>query len=194
MPYLVGLAGPTCSGKTSICSAIARDKGYECISQDSFFVDKESYPVYNGFINMDSPESTNPGLLLDALQALKRNETAAIPVYDKVASRATGTRTAYPTEVVLVEGFMLFHDQAVRDIIDFKIYMDIDHHEQRKRRVKRGVHADERYFDEVVIKMFLSYGIRMRDFADVVLDASRPIEIMSVEAMELMKKRGIIPC
>lgn len=194
MPYLVGLTGPTCSGKTSVCSAIARDRGYECVVQDSFFVDKESYPTYNGFVNMDSPDAINNELLFGALQSLKRGERAIIPVYDSVASRAIATRTAYPTEVVLVEGFMLFHDQRVRDTIDFKIYLDIDQTEQRRRRIERGIHADVRYFDEVVIKMFLAYGIGMRDFADAVIDARKPIETLSEEVVGLMKKRGILPC
>ncbi|HLD38877.1 MAG TPA: hypothetical protein VJB05_01025 [archaeon] len=181
MPYLIGMAGPTCSGKTMVCTLLAERTGAEYISQDSFFVDKELYPEYGGFANMDTPNAVKFDMLYDALKALKDGRPAEIPIYDKVESRVTGTRTAYPRNLLLVEGFLLFYDPRIAYIFDKKFYMDVQADVQRARRAVRGVHADVAYFEEVVIPMFDLHGATARDIADHVILSDRPLETLADE-------------
>lgn len=176
MPYLIGVMGPTCSGKTSLCRVLSREMGVESLSMDDFFVDKGDYPIEQGFMNMDSPQSVDFDSLFETLLVLKRGEPVRVPVYDKEKSIRTGNRLMTPQETVFSEGFLLFYDPRIREMLDLKIYLELASVKQLERRKTRGVYADEEYFRRIVLPAFETYGRPLMRYADHILDAAEPFE------------------
>jgi uridine kinase len=174
MSLIIGIAGPSCSGKSSICKVLLDElPDAECLSLDDFFVERGEYPKYEDFINMDSPEGIKFDSFFKALKQIKESQPVEVPTYDTFASRRIGTRTVYPRNLILCEGFLLFYDLRIREMFDEKIYLDLQVEIQRKRKEARGRYWDSLYFDRVLIPMFEKYGKVARYYSDHIIDASR---------------------
>ncbi len=186
MVYLVGVTGPSCSGKTSICAALVQQNGYEIISQDEFFVEHEDYPMHCGYKNMDSPDAIKTDEFVAALESIKAGHPTEVPVYDKIISRTVGRRIVMPTEIVLVEGFLLLHDERVRELLDIKIFLDLSVEEQLKRRVERNVHADLDYFHNVIVPMFAQYGAPAKKHSDHLINTERSLDACIEETKKVI--------
>lgn len=192
LPHIVGIMGPSCSGKTTVCERLANELGAEHVSSDDFFVNREEYPIYDGFINMDSPDSVKWDMLSATLRSLSQGKPSAVPIYDKEESRIVGERIAQPHDVVISEGFVLFHNPDVRQLIDTRIYLNLSMETQKRRRMERGLHSDAEYFDRVIVPMYEQYGIPASFHADHFIDAEKSVEEVVGEVREIIKSRGVV--
>ena len=178
---VLGVAGGTGSGKTSVAESILAAVGRErlaFLSQDSYYRDVvwEDEAQLHAH-NFDHPASIDSPLLVTHLRALRRGEAVEVPVYDFVRHRRRAeTARVEPRPVVLVEGILLFVEPAVRGLLDFKIYVDTDPDVRLVRRLRRDI-ADRgrtmedvlRQYLETVRPMHLEFVEPSKRWADVIV-------------------------
>lgn len=152
---LIGLAGGTGSGKTSIAKAIKReigDDGVVIVEQDSYYHNLAHLPINErARINFDHPDSIDFDLMRNNLEALQRFEAVELPIYDYAAhTRKEETRNISGHRLIILEGILVLFDQAIRDLMDIKIYVDTPADVRFIRRMIRDVKERDRSFDAVV--------------------------------------------
>lgn len=180
-PVILGVAGGTGSGKTTVVNAILRTVGRERIAflqQDSYYRDEqwESREQIRTH-NFDHPEALEGELLVEHLRALKAGQAVEMPVYDFVNHRRSEeTRTVEPRPVVLVEGILLFVEREVRELLDFKVFVDTDADIRLIRRLRRDIAERGRQFEDVlrqylatVRPMHLEFVEPSKRWADVII-------------------------
>ncbi|SNB74254.1 uridine kinase [Thermoflexus hugenholtzii] len=159
-PVVIGIAGGTGSGKTTVAEAIVRRIGPEriaLIQQDSYYKDQSHLPIEERVrINYDHPESIDTALLIRHLQELIAGRPVEVPIYDFTTyTRTPHTRRVEPRPVILVEGILVFVEKALRDLFDIKIYVDADPDIRFIRRLRRDL-AERGRTLESVIQQYLS--------------------------------------
>jgi uridine kinase len=178
---VLGVAGGTGSGKTSVAQsilgAVGRDR-LAFLSQDSYYRDI-AWETAQQLLdhNFDHPAAIDTPLLVTHLRSLRRGEAVEVPVYDFVRHRRSSeTIRVEPRAVVLVEGILLFVEPAVRGLLDFKIYVDTDADVRLVRRLRRDIAERGRTMDDVlrqyletVRPMHLEFVEPSKRWADVIV-------------------------
>jgi uridine kinase len=155
LPCVLGVAGGTGSGKTTVARAILGAVGADRIAflaQDSYYRDfpGESHADLKRH-NFDHPDAVDGELLAAHVVELKAGRAIEVPVYDFVRHRRTGaTRRVEARPVVLLEGILLFVEPALRALLDFKVYVDTDADLRLIRRLRRDLAERGRSVDEVL--------------------------------------------
>ncbi|MDG1227307.1 MAG: uridine kinase [Polaribacter sp.] len=178
---IIGIAGGTGSGKTTVVNQIIKQlpTNEVCvISQDSYYnqTDNLSYEERTK-INFDHPRAIDFDLLVKHLKKLKSGKTIEQPVYSFVThNRTTDTILTHPRKVVIVEGILIFNNEALRDLFDIKIFVHADTDERLVRRVRRDITERGRDIDEVLNRyqdtlkpMHLQFIEPTKNFADIII-------------------------
>ena len=152
---IIGIAGGTGSGKTTLVTKIAEklsQKEVLVISQDSYYKDNAHLSYEERCqINFDHPNALDFELLYKHLKALKNGQHIEQPVYSFVEhTRMPETITTHPKKVILLEGILVLSDANVRSLMDAKIFVDADSDERLIRRLKRDVAERGRTVEEVL--------------------------------------------
>ena len=154
-PFVIGVAGGTGSGKTTVVNAIARKVGEERLAvlpHDSYYRDYVDLPkdVLDGK-NFDHPDSLETDLLIRHVKALKAGATVEAPIYDfRIHRRAPETRRIEPKRVIVVDGILIFAEPGLRPLFDVKIFVDTDADVRLIRRIRRDVAERGRTVESVV--------------------------------------------
>ncbi len=140
--FIIGIAGGTGSGKTTVVRKIMErlPKGeVGIISQDSYYKDSSHVPAdERQNINFDEPAAFDWPLLLEHLKQLKAGKSIEMPTYDYLTcSRLLATEHMEPHEVVLIEGILVFSDVKLRDMMDIKVFVDADPDDRLIRVINR---------------------------------------------------------
>lgn len=156
---MLGVAGGTGSGKTSVArailGAIGRDR-LAFLTQDSYYRDVawESEEQLHAH-NFDHPGAIDTPLLVAHLRALRAGRGIEVPIYDFVHHRRTAeTVRVEPRAVVLVEGILLYVEPELRSLLDFKIYVDTDADVRLGRRLQRDLAERGRTMEDVLRQYF----------------------------------------
>lgn len=154
-PVLIGVAGGTGSGKTTVASAIVGRVGKDRIavlSHDWYYHDWVDLPKdILDHKNFDHPDSLETDLLVRHLRALKQGASIEAPVYDfKTHRRSKETRRIEPHKVILVDGILIFAEAELRKLFDVRLFVDTDADIRFIRRIRRDIHERGRTFDSVV--------------------------------------------
>lgn len=154
-PIVIGIAGGTGSGKTSIAAKIMKtfvDKSVLLIQQDSYYRDQSHLSFEERLAtNYDHPNAFDNQLLMEQIACLQRYEAIEIPVYDyALHTRSEATVKIAPKEVVILEGILVLHDQALRDLMDIKIFVDTDADIRILRRMARDIKERGRTVESVI--------------------------------------------
>ncbi|HKV11127.1 MAG TPA: uridine kinase [Thermoanaerobaculia bacterium] len=178
---VLGVAGGTGSGKTTVARSILEEVGADRIAfleQDSYYRDvqwrSESELLHHNF---DHPSAIDDELLISHLMALKGGHPIEVPIYDFVRHRRTArTKRVEPKPVVLLEGILIFVEPALRDLLDFKIYVDTDADLRLIRRLgrdmaERGRTVQDvlRQYLETVRPMHLEFVEPSKRYADIII-------------------------
>jgi uridine kinase len=180
-PFLIGIAGGTGSGKTTVAKKI-----YASLHLDSAaFIDHDAYYRELGHLpleerkvfNFDHPDSLDNDLLIRHLEMLIAGQAIEKPEYDFVAhTRAARTTRMEPRDVVLVDGILLFVDPRLRDMFDLKIFVDTDADVRFIRRLRRDIEVRGRSLDSVIEQylgtvrpMHFEFVEPSKRYADVIL-------------------------
>ena len=180
-PFLVGVAGGTGSGKTTVARRIAAAVPaglVNVVEHDNYYVDRPdlSYEERCG-LNFDHPASLETSLMIEQLRAIKKGQRVQVPLYDfKVHRRSAETREVGPTPIVVVEGILIFAEPELRDALDLKIFVDTDADIRVLRRVRRDMEQRGRSFESVreqyyntVRPMHLQFVEPSKRWADVII-------------------------
>jgi len=159
-PVIIGVAGGTGSGKTTVAKEILRRAGtprIAFIQHDAYYKDLGTLPLtHRAMQNFDHPDALDNALLIAHLQALKASRPVEIPVYDFTThTRTTETQPVEPQPVILLEGILIFADEVLRRLMDVKIYVDTDADIRFIRRLERDIQERGRT-TESVIRQYLS--------------------------------------
>jgi uridine kinase len=153
-PFLIGVAGGTCAGKTMVCERLAAMAGTDhvaLIRLDSYQVDHTlQSPAERAATNYDHPDAYDWALLNDHLARLVDGESVMAPTYDfTVHNRSSAVRNVQPAPVIVVEGILVLHDPALRERFDLKVYVDTDADLRFIRRLRRDVEERGRTPDSI---------------------------------------------
>ncbi|MBO6242281.1 MAG: uridine kinase [Butyrivibrio sp.] len=151
---IVGIAGGTASGKTTIVRMIKEKFGDDIvvINHDSY------YKAHNDLsyedrsrLNYDHPESFDTDLLIEDVKKLKNNIAIDVPVYDyTVHNRADATVHVVPKKVIIVEGILILENKELRDLMDIKVFVETDADERLMRRIRRDMVERARSIDSIL--------------------------------------------
>ncbi len=154
---VVGVAGGTGAGKTTVARAIADAVGPERVAalpEDAYYREYAHLTeAERANINWDHPDAIEVSLLLDQIEKLVRGEPVERPVYDFAAyARASETVRVEPRPVLIVEGILIFTDARLRDLFDVKVFVDTDADLRFIRRLVRDVQERGRTVESVVMQ------------------------------------------
>lgn len=215
-PFLIGVAGGTASGKSTVCKRIMEQLGQAdmdhterqvvCISQDSFYreLDKsEQVKADKGLFNFDHPSAFNETQLLQALQDILAGKKVVVPIYDykNNAQCPDDKMVIYPADVVLFEGILAFYFPAIRDLFHMKLFVDTDSDTRLSRRVMRDTTERGRDLEQILTQYmtfvkpaFEEFCSPTKKFADVIIprgaDNSVAIELIVQHIRDFLNNRG----
>jgi len=180
VPKIVGIAGGTGSGKTTLARKIREGLGEasNLIQFDWYYRDLSHLPLKDReTVNFDHPASLESELLVENLRALKRGEAVDVPMYDfKTHSRTAETMHIEPLPVIVVEGILLFCFEPLREMLDIKIFVDTDPDIRAFRRIRRDMRERGRTFDSIrkqyyasVRPMHLEFVEPSKRYADIII-------------------------
>jgi len=154
-PVIIGIAGGTGSGKTTVARAIYDRVGsdrIEWIAHDSYYRNFDALsPEERAKINFDHPDSLESELLMRHLDALCKGSAVEVPVYDFAThSRKTETQRVEPRRVIIVEGILVLAEPELRKRIDIKLFVDTPADIRFVRRLTRDIEARGRSLPSVV--------------------------------------------
>ena len=181
MAYVIGIAGGTGSGKTTIARAIAAALPAEHVSlleHDHYYQDRSELSAdERSLLNFDHPDSLDTALLVEHVKALKAGKPVEVPQYDFVThARKRETSPLKPTAVIIVEGILVFVEEALRQELDVKLFVDTDADIRVMRRVRRDIEQRGRTFQSVreqyyrtVRPMHLAFVEPSKRWADIII-------------------------
>ncbi len=178
---IVGVAGGSGSGKTTIAQAIYEQLGPENVAyipHDAYYHDLSHLPPEErAKRNFDHPDSLDTALLIEHLEKLKRGEAVDIPVYDFAThTRRPETRHIEPKPIIVVEGILVFVEPKLRDLMDIKIFVDTDADIRFIRRLTRDIRERGRTMESVIQQyletvrvMHLEFVEPSKRYADIII-------------------------
>jgi uridine kinase len=153
-PLLLGIAGGTGSGKTTVARKVMAGLPPDAaaiIEHDSYYRDRSDVAFEErAQLNYDHPDSLDNDLLHQHLLALRAGRAVDVPVYDfKTHSRLKETRHVLPAPVIIVEGILVFVEERIRALLDMKIFVDTDADIRLMRRIRRDIEERGRDFNSI---------------------------------------------
>ncbi len=153
-PMIIGIAGGTGSGKTTITQSIVERFGENVtvLYHDDYYREQHSMTYEERCkTNYDHPDAFDTDLFLEHLDKLRSGEVIESPVYDfTIHDRSDRTKSVRPAPVILIEGILIFVDPALTDRMDIKIFVDTDADVRILRRLERDVKERGRSIDSVI--------------------------------------------
>lgn len=192
---VIGIAGGTGSGKSTFTNRLKDAFGDQIsvLYHDNYYKAQDNIPFEERKkVNYDSPDSLETDLMISHVMALKEGKTIESPTYDyTVHTRAKETIIVEPRKVLLIEGILALENEALRDLMDIKVFVEADADERILRRVARDVKERgrdvediARQYLETVKPMHYIYVEPTKYLADLVINSG-----MNDVAFELMKTK-----
>ena len=196
-PVIIGIAGGTGSGKTTVANVILQRAGAANIAflpHDAYYKDLNDLPPFQRqTLNFDHPDSLETSLLVAHLRCLRAGEAVEIPVYDFTThSRTSRTTRVEPQPIILVEGILIFAEPELRELFDVRIFVDTAADVRFIRRLQRDVKERGRTVESVIQQyensvrpMHLEFVEPSKRYADVII----PEGGLNLVAMDMVVAR-----
>ncbi len=179
-PILVGIAGGSGSGKTTVAEKIMHETAQPVVflKQDSYYRNFDGLSIdEKRAINYDHPSAYDNDLLIQHLQCLVRGEAVDVPVYNYARyERETRTDHVDPQPVIILEGILVLENADLRSLMDIKLYVDTDPDERFIRRLLRdtrergrSVESVVKQYMDVVRPMHLQFVEPSKRYADLII-------------------------
>ncbi|EOY11921.1 Uridine kinase-like 3 isoform 3 [Theobroma cacao] len=181
-PFVIGVAGGAASGKTTVCDMIIQqlhDQRVVLVNQDSFYhnlTEEELARVHE--YNFDHPDAFNTEKLLDSMENLRHGQAVDIPNYDfkSYKNNVFPARRVNPSDVIILEGILIFHDPRVRELMNMKIFVDTDADVRLARRIRRDTVEKHRdigavldQYSKFVKPAFDDFILPTKKYADIII-------------------------
>lgn len=180
-PVVIGVAGGSGSGKTTVVRSIVESLGADQVTvleHDRYYRDRGDLRLEErAALNYDHPDSLETDLMVRHVAALKRGEPVEVPTYDFARyCRLPATETAVPRSAIIVEGILIFTDAALRQMMDVKVFVDTDADTRLIRRLQRDMSERGRTVQSVIEQytstvkpMHLDFVEPSKRYADVIV-------------------------
>jgi uridine kinase len=180
-PFVIGVAGGTGSGKTTVSRRIQEAVSINHIAyiqHDNYYRDQSELSLeQRARTNYDHPNSLETELLVQQLLALQAGQAVDMPLYDfSLHTRSTQTQRVEPAPVILVEGILIFVEKELRELMDVRIFVDTDADIRFIRRLRRDMNERSRSLDSVVQQymgtvrpMHMEFVEPSKRYADVIV-------------------------
>jgi uridine kinase len=181
MPFVIGVAGGSGSGKTTVVRRIVDSLGLEQVTwldHDRYYRDRNDLRLEErASLNYDHPDALETDLLVEHVRALKSGRPVAAPQYDFTRhARLAQTDEFVPRRALIVEGILVFTDAALRELMDLKVFVDTDSDTRFIRRLQRDVAERGRTMESVIDQyqstvkpMHLEFVEPSKRYADVII-------------------------
>ena len=205
-PVLIGIAGGTGSGKTTVATLVKARFGDEkviIIHHDSYYKDRSDIsPEEREKVNYDHPSAFENTLLVEHLKRLLNRQPIEMPIYDYAThTRLPQTRLVKPAEIILLEGILVLEDERLRSLMDIKIYIETDADERFIRRFLRDVKERKRTPDSVIEQyvttvkpMHLQFVEPSKRYADIIIPEGGhnavAIDLLVTKIRDILRKAG----
>jgi len=179
-PLIIGIAGGTGSGKTTVAKKIKDHFGQDVlyIPHDNYYKDQSELSLKErAKTNYDHPTALDTDLLVQHVETLILGKSIQMPLYDFATSnRMKETTMVFPKPVIIVEGILIFEHEKLRELMDIKIYVDTDADIRLGRRIKRDIQERGRTIEYSLNQylsqsrpMHLAFGEPSKKYADIIL-------------------------
>ena len=205
---LIGIAGGTGSGKTSIAKAIASDFGKSevaLIEQDAYYRDLSNLTLEKrSVVNFDHPDAVDFDFMKLQLNNLIQGNKVNIPIYDFAThTRKNDTHPVERHRIIILEGILTLFHQEIRDMMDIKIYVETADDIRIIRRIKRDIEKRERTFTSVIEQyyntvrpMHIQFVEPTKKYADIIIPEGGQnkvaVDILRTKIMTLILKNKSI--
>lgn len=205
-PVVIGVAGGTGSGKTSVTRSIIQrftDKTILMVEQDYYYKDQSHLPFEQRLqTNYDHPHAFDNDLFIEHLQKLIDKQSIEKPVYDyKMHTRSDETIHVESKDVIIVEGILVLEDDRLRDLMDIKVFVDTDADVRIIRRMMRDINERGRTLDSVIEQyinvvrpMHLQFVEPTKRYADIIIPEGGQnhvaIDLMATKIQTVLHKNG----
>jgi len=181
IPLVIGIAGGSGSGKTTVAQEILNRVGADRIAylqHDSYYKDLTGLPPeLRKDVNFDHPHSLETELLIKHVEALHNHQAVEVPIYDFATDSRTGQTFSVASQaVILVEGILIFAEPELRKLFDVKIFIDTDADIRLIRRIHRDIIERNRTIESVIKRyldtvrpMHLEFVEPSKRYADVII-------------------------
>src|SRR5438067_8048157 len=196
-PYLIAIAGPSCSGKSTLARELAAILPATIFTLDSYYHDLSHLPFAERVAtNFDHPDSMDSALITNHIQALMNGEEILRPVYDFTThTRTNRTEAMRSREFLIVEGLFTLYWPELRELASLKVFMEASHRLCLPRRQARDIAERGRTIDSVqqqyaatVQPMTDQYINPTREFANLVLKGDDPVEKSAAAVLDFIEK------
>ncbi|XP_044474361.1 uridine kinase-like protein 3 [Mangifera indica] len=181
-PFVIGVAGGAASGKTTVCDMIIQqlhDQRVVLVNQDSFYhnLSEEELAQVHEY-NFDHPDAFNTEQLLQSMEKLRHGKAVDVPNYDfkSYKSNVFPARRVNPSDVIILEGILVFHDPRVRELMNMKIFVDTDADVRLARRIRRDTVEKSRdigavldQYSKFVKPAFDDFILPTKKYADIII-------------------------
>ncbi len=180
-PVVIGIAGGSGSGKTTVVQEILNRVGADHIAflqHDSYYKDLSGLPpTQRTEVNFDHPDSLDTDLLITHVRELREGRPVQVPIYDFAHDTRTGESfIVQPRRVIIVEGILIFTVPELRRLFDVKIFVDTDPDLRLIRRIQRDISERGRSAESVIKRyittvrpMHLEFVEPSKRYADVII-------------------------
>lgn len=195
-PLIIGVAGGTASGKTTIANAIMESINHPqmvMIQHDAYYRDASHLPLKErAGINFDHPDALETDLMVRHLRELIVGRAIKMPVYDfSTHARLKKGIVKKPAKVIVIEGILIFCERSLRELMDVKIFVDTAANLRFIRRLKRDIQERRRSMDSVIGQylgtvrpMHEAFVEPSRKYADIIIpEGHNPVSTAMVVTM-----------
>lgn len=180
-PLIIGVAGGSGSGKTTVINHICKEIGGQNLSlvaHDAYYRDLKHLPFEErAQQNFDHPASLESELLIRHIKALTSGYSIDCPIYDfSNHIRREETLTITPKRIILVDGILIFYEKYLRKLMDIKLYVDTDDDVRLLRRLRRDINERDRsiegvldQYEKFVRPMHLEFVEPSKRYADIII-------------------------
>jgi len=200
-PFILGIAGGTGSGKTTIAEKLHAHFAHRSvyIPHDRYYKDQSSKTMDERVkTNYDHPEALETSLFISHLKDLLKGKDIQVPEYDftQHTRKPLFTTHVSPAPLIIIEGILIFQELKLRDLVDFKVYVDVPSDIRILRRTMRDVQERGRTF-ESCIEQYLAFTRPMheiyvepsKEFADIIIPRGGFNENGITALMQTIEKR-----
>lgn len=185
---LIGLAGLSGAGKSTLADHLEAQGGVKRFRFDAYYKTAKDCPkLPDGRPHWDLPESLYLDDLYSALVELKNGNDIFIPIYNRRLCDRTGQMLYKPSPVIFVEGMQLFADPRVRELLDLRLWLEIDEETALARRLLRQPDYDIEYHRMVALPAQRASVAPLRVHAHGIIDGSQSIKTVAETADEMIR-------
>jgi uridine kinase len=201
-PFILGVAGGTCSGKTTVAERLAElvgDEHLALVKLDSYYWARDHQPIEErAAVNYDHPDAFDWPLLTEHVRSLCEGGCVPVPIYDYANHTRSGeVRLVGPARIVVIEGILVLNEPSLRELFDLRIFIDTDADLRFIRRLQRDVTERGRTPDSIIAQYLetvrpshLQFIEPSRRYADVIIPEggmNRPaLDVLLARVRELI--------